>query len=120
MREQEINFQEGPEALLDIEHMHSLRTDARDLPHNLAQRWRLEKRPVQLLRLLSPHTLGEVPSVDERYNSLGSTGHFSEHALPTLQVVQGQGAGGSIEMKKGKAMSSSNWRFLAGTCVSQI
>lgn len=73
--------------------MHSLRMDARDLPHNLAQRWRLEKRPVQLLRSLSPHTLGEVLGVDERFNSLGSTGHFSEHPLPTLQVVQGQGGG---------------------------
>ena len=93
LREQEINFQEGPEALLDVEHMHALRTDARALPHNLAQRWRPEKWPVQLLRSLSPHAWAKVPRADERWNSLGSTGHFSEHPLPALQMVQGQGGG---------------------------
>jgi len=50
-----------------------------------AQRRGLERGPVQLLRLPSPHASATVPRVGERSSGPGSTGHLPELPLPALQ-----------------------------------
>lgn len=117
-REQEIDFQEGPEALLDIEHRRPLRMDARALPPDSAA-LAAGQRAGPAARINATSRLGQGARC--RWGAEQSWVHRAFIRTPTPCSAGGTGAGrgGSVGMKKGKMISRSTGRSPAGARVSQ-